>query len=868
MGLAAEKLSATQVNDKEQQRIDRMRERYQKGEAWLSVERARYFTESWDAQGPNTAPVKRVAEAMRNVYRNMTMYLDSDDRIAGYMTEDYLGIPIDIERGIFNDVLATELRKSTLIKARIKASVKGMSYMLKSGKLKSFLAEQKSSREKGSAGPLDIGLDTLQSRRVNAFQITAANEKELLKTLLPKWKGRTIADEIEKAVFSSGLSSEENTAFAMAIPGNTSRQVQMFSTAATIATIQGHVILDFASVLKKGLNGIEAEINSRRSNSKNTEDQMAYLDAALISLDGIRIYARRLSQRIEQEIKITSDEDRKKELALMLKHCKKVPFEPATSFREAVQSIWIIKTAVELAQPVNLHCFGRLDQDLNDYYLADFAVGKIDSEEAVVLLEELLLKVMSQNIRPESNLLGNFYQRFLGSSPITLAGTQPDGSDATNDLTYLFIEAAHRSKAVTNVSVRIAPSTPEKVLETIAGHLYNGTSSFSLYNDDTHIPAMLKSGFSEPDSRDYAIMGCVEATCPGKTGSMSGAAMLLSRVLDITLRGGDARTLAGLIKGEGKENAKFSERDFETFDELLEAFLFQTRYFIEKVVKVSNLRDQVFAEKLPAPLISIFIDGCTEKAADVTQKGGKYDLTGISFINSIANVTDSLLAIKHLVFQQGKYSLDQFRAAVDADYEGYEALLQDIKSIEGKWGNNNPESNALAAYIVEAISKETYKHRSYKDASVVPYMISITTHTIDGRLSIASPDGRRAATPYAAGANPYNVDKSGVTATLQSVAALPHEEIMGCAVNVRFHPTGIGHNQAARRKWTSLVRTYFRLGGAQLQPTVAGAETLAAAQKDPDTYRDLIVKVGGYSTYFVDLGREIQDEIISRTEHR
>jgi formate C-acetyltransferase len=527
--------------------------------------------------------------------------------------------------------------------------------------------------------------------------------------------------------------------------------------------------------------------------------------------------------------------------------------------------MWTVKTAVELAHPVYLHCFGRLDQDLFPYYQQDLAAGRITPAAAVELLAELLLKIMSQNIRPESNILSNFYHRFLGSSPVTLGGLTAEGEDATNDLTYLFLAAAHLSKAITNVSVRIHERTPPRVLLDIAHYLAQGTSSFSLFNDPVNIQAMINRGFDERDARDYAVMGCVETTCPGQTGPMSANALQLSQLLNITLRNGDGRLLAGTIAGDGP--ATGSPDSFQSFDQLLEALYQQAEFFLSKIAAGSNLRDRVFAERQPAPLLSAFVRDCADRGQDVTRGGARYIFAGVSMINSIANLVDALYAIRELVFTRRRVSLPDFIQAVDDNFVGHEPLLREIQDLPGKWGNGDPATDQLAHDVMKHLFGLTYKYRTSLGGPFVAYIISMITHTIDGRLSIATPDGRRAATPYAASCNPYNVERCGVTAALRSVAALPFEDVMGCAVNVRFHPSAVGNNEEARAKWASLVRTYFQLGGAQIQPTGASAETLRAAQRSPEQYRDLIVKVGGYSTYFVDLGREIQEEIIARTEH-
>ncbi len=472
---------------------------------------------------------------------------------------------------------------------------------------------------------------------------------------------------------------------------------------------------------------------------------------------------------------------------------------------------------------------------------------------------------MSQNIRPESNILSNFYHRFLGSSPVTVGGLRPDGQDGTNELTSLFLLAAHRSRAITNISVRVHEKTPPGLLEEVAGYLAEGTSNYSVFNDEIHIQAMQKRGFSEEDARDYAIMGCVEATCPGKTGSMSASGLLLTRLLDITLRNGDSKTLAGTIRKDGLPTG--TPAAYQDFEQLLGALFTQSRHSIKQIVQASDIRDKVYAEHLPAPFISAFMDGCLENCRDVTRGGARYDLSGISMINSIANLADSLWVIKKLVFEKKKFTLEQLVRAIDVDFSGHKDILTEIRNLKGKWGNGNSECDRLAARVAKELFAETYNHRSYKDAPFVVYMISMITHTFDGRLSIASPDGRRAATPYAASCNPANVERSGVTAALRSISAIPYEDTLGCAVNMKFHPSSVGSRPETQAKWAALVKTYFQLGGPQLQPTCVSAETLKDARSNPDDYRDLIVKVGGYSTYFTELGREIQQEIIDRTEH-
>lgn len=860
---SSEKLYSKTLMDGE--RIAEIRRRYKEGPAFISVERARYYTESWKETEECDVPLPlRVSLAMKNVYEKMTHYLDPLDRIAGCWTEYFLGVPIPVERGEYNNVLEAELDMKELVIFRARSLSKGLVYMLRKGVFREFVKNQRLIRSSGKP-PLNMKLKTMSKRAVNPYQIKPEDRKLLLEDILPYWKGRTIADILQKELNRAGLYSKDMYDFVVALPGNTSRQVNLVSTCATIATIQGHVILDYALPLRKGLLRMKSEIKEKIKSEKINKSQEIFLRSIETALEGILIFSQRLAERISFELKREQAPARIAQLEKMLAICKKVPALPAESFEEAVQSIWTVKTAVELANPINLHCFGRLDQILYPYYEHDLRDGKLSREDALELLEELLLKVMSQNIRPESNILADFYHRFLGSTPITLGGVTPEGEDAVNELTYLFLDAARNSKAVTNVSVRIQPHRDQALLEKIAEHIHDGTSNISLYNDEINIEAMKKRGFSEEDARDYAVMGCVELTSPGRTGGMSANALLLSKVLDITLRNGDSMTMAGRIKSVG---LKTGEADsFSSFEELLKAFLRQGKHAIEQLVSASNIRDKLYAELLPAPYISVFIDGCVEKMKDVTRGGARYDISGISMINSVANVTDSLYAIKKLVYEEKKFTMRELIEGMDDNFIGYEDIHKLIRQLPGKWGNGERETDELAFRVTKALFDETYKYRNFKGGPFVVYMISMTTHTIDGRLSMATPDGRLAGTPFAASCNPFNVERNGVTAVLRSVAGLPFKDVMGCAVNVKFHPNAVGETPSARKKWASLVKTYFKMGGAQIQPTVASAETLREAQRSPQNYKDLIVKVGGYSTYFVELGREIQEEVIARTEH-
>lgn len=848
------------------ERIERFRNRYQDEVPVISIERAKYYTEKWfETEDSGLPPNVRVALAMKNVYENMTYYVDPDDRIAGYWTEDFSGVPIDIEKGLFNFVFQNELKWSKMLKFRIKSILTTFKYLLKKGEFRNFFKRMKTFKA-GGAQPTDLRIKTMMKREINPFTIEKKDRKILLKKLFPKWKDKTIVDILEKVIPESGLLGGDMLDFTAGFPANNSRQTILISMCSTIAVIQGHIILDFEKVIKNGLLKMKSEVEGLLGKGDSfSQNERDSLESFKIAIEGIIVYCTNLALQLEKKIKAENDSSQKEVYKTLLENCKKVPLLPAESFHEAIQSAWTIKTAVEIAHPINLHCLGRMDQIFYPYYKKDLENGRITKDGARELLAELLLKLMSQNIRPETNLLSSFYHRFLGSTPVTIGGLKPDGIDGTNDLTYLFIEAANLSRAVTNVAIRVNENTPNDLLLAVADTLYQGSSNLSLFNDDVNIQAMLNRGFEEMDARDYATMGCVEMLCPGKTGAMSANALLLCRLLDITMQNGDSQTFVGKIKNLGLKTG--DPDSFSSFEEFLSAFLTQARNQIELLAKLSNLRDQIYEEYLPAPYVSAFMQGCLESKKDVSQGGAKYDLSGISFINSIANLIDSLYVIKKLVFDEKIVNFKQFLEAIDNNYLEFQDLHQKIMKIEGKWGNGYDEVDELGRYVTSELFKETYIYKNHRGGPFVPYVISMITHTIDGRLSIASPDGRRGATPYAASCNPYNVEKNGLTSVFKSVSSLEFEHVLGAAVNIKLHPTAIGRTEELRNKWITLIRTYFELGGAQVQPTVVSTEMLRDAQLNPEDFRSLIVKVGGYSTYFVDLGIEIQNEIIARTEH-
>jgi formate C-acetyltransferase len=847
------------------ERILRLRRRLLKETPAVSIERARYYTEHWrSTEESGLAPGIRVALAMKHVFQNMRHQVDPDDRIAGAWTENPIGIPLDIERGLFNRVFAVECDRASMLWFQIKGQLKFLTFMIRRVGPLVLYQRIKQLKAFGAAMP-SIGLDTIDRRKVNPYRIDPEDRRLLQRELLPYWEGRTIADLLPKALEEAGTYGGDLLSFTASLPPTNSRNETIISTAAAMGTWQGHLVLDHETPVRKGLLAMREDARAALAAVPPESKEHDFLRSLETALDGVIVFAERLAERVHQELERTTEPDRRAELERISEDCRVVPLQPARSFRQAVQSYWTVKTAVELAMPFNVHAPGRLDQLFGSYYEDDLAAGRITREEACELLEELFLKVMSHNMRPYSNYVGAFAQRFEGSEPVTLSGQTRTGSDATNALTYVMLDAADRSRAALNFVVRTHPGSPEALYDAVAAIHARGCSSVSIMNDTVAIEALQRRGFDEIDARDYAITGCVDMCAPGKTGGEAFSALLLCRVLDATLRNGDSQTLIGTVHEVGPRTG--DPDGFTSFDQLVDAFIAQAEHAVEQIVKASRIRDALYAEHLPAPLISAFMQGCLERKWDVVHGGALYDLEGILFMNSIANVVDSLHVIRTLIFERKRYTFRQLLEAIDHNFVDYEELHREIRAVENRWGNGDPATDRLAREITDRLFAATYRHRTYKGGVVAPFVNSMTSHTYDGRISIATPDGRRAGTPLAASCNPYNVEKAGPTAVLRSVAALDFRHLLGCAVNIRVHPSAIGRTPETQRKWVGLIRTYFQLGGVQLQPSVVSTETLRAAQRDPDSYGDVIVKVGGYSAYFVDLGHEVQNELIARTEH-
>ena len=534
------------------------------------------------------------------------------------------------------------------------------------------------------------------------------------------------------------------------------------------------------------------------------------------------------------------------------------------SFYEAIQLISFTQNIINIIYQRSVVALGRLDQILWSFYKEDIDKNKITRDFALDLIEELNLKLtwnvtlLPTDYTTVANALGQ------NTQTITISGMDKNGNDATNEISYLFLEAYKNLKAfTTDLSIRIHNKTPVTFFKE-AIKVFQSTSGIAFYNDDNIIPAMIKGGYTTEDAHNYAIIGCVEPTSQGNTFAATGRMYInLPGVLELTLNNGYCnltQQIGGLETG--------NPGNFSTYNEFYSAFIRQLQYNIEKCVKIAELGDEETINHFPQPFVSAIIEGCMEEGKDYTAGGARYNFSSITAYG-FATLVDSMFNIKKLVYENKKITLSEFITVLNSNFTGQEELRQYLLHKSSKWGNDEEEVDRLANELWDLFCSEVVKHKCLRNGQYNPGAYSMGIHVIEGLFTRASADGRKANQPLSNSLSPVNnMEKNGLTAVLNSIAKLNYElAINGVAVNIRMNAQNFSREEHIE-KFYHLLKSYFTAGGVQIQPTVVSTELLKDAQIHPENYSDLIVKVGGYNATFVDLGNPIQNDIINRQEHK
>ncbi|MEL7639249.1 MAG: glycyl radical protein [Solidesulfovibrio sp.] len=692
-------------------------------------------------------------------------------------------------------------------------------------------------------------LDRLEKRAGDVFLISE-EKKAILRGLFPYWDGKT-TNELATALMTA--EAKEAQAHGVFTVGN-----YYFNGV-------GHIGVDYALVLDKGLSGVIAEAEAALAGLELTNPaHMAkhiFLSAVVLANKAVIRFANRFAALAEDMAGKEADAGRREELLEIARVCAKVPAQPAETFAEALQSFWFVQLVLQIES--NGHSISpmRFDQYLFPYLLADRGITAAKAQE---LLDLLFIKFNEINkVRDEGST------KAFGGYPmfqnLIVGGVDREGEDATNPLSYMCLQATANTKLYQpSISIRVHSDTPRALYEKAAEVTRLGLGMPAYYNDRFIIPALLSRGLTREDARDYGIIGCVEPQVGGKTEGWHDAAFFnIAKVLELTLNDG-----VDPLTGDRLGPATGDLTSLATYDDLMAAYRAQMAYFVKLLVLSDNAVDMAHGQRAPLPFLSSLVADCIAKGKALQQGGAHYNFTGPQGVG-VANVADSLAALKKLVYEDQAVSLAAIKDALADDFAGVagESLRQMLQNRAPKYGNDEPYADEIAHEAALAYCREVEKYTNPRGGKFQPGLYPVSANVPLGAVVGATPDGRKAGTPLADGVSPVSgMDHSGPTASVKSVTKLDHVIASnGTLLNMKFHPNAV-KDERGIANLIAVTETLFNGGGTHIQYNVIGKETLRDAQDNPDNYRGLVVRVAGYSAFFTSLDRAIQEDIISRTE--
>ncbi|MBO7214311.1 MAG: glycyl radical protein [Clostridia bacterium] len=746
---------------------------------------------------------------------------------------------------------------------------------------------------------LEAEFDTVEKRAADPFYISEQTKGEL-RDAYKYWKGKTTSD-----LAKSNMDPRAYEAFVthgMFTPGN------YFYNGI------GHVNVNYEKVLKIGYRGIIKEAQDAKAKvpvyCPEYMQRMNFLDAVIESAEAVIGYAKRYSALAKELADKERDYNRKQELLQIAKNCEKVPEFPATSFYEACQSFWFIQLLLQVESSGHSISPGRFDQYMYPFYKKDLDAGKITVEQAQELIDCIWVKLNDINKVRDAVSADGFagYGMFQN---LIVGGQDIRGIDATNDLSFMCLEASmHVPLPQPSISIRVWNGSPQDLLIKAGALTRLGTGLPAYYNDEVIIPSIMSRGVTLEDARDYCIIGCVEPQKGGKTDGWHDAAFFnMCRPLELVFTQGVDK---GVQIGPRTKNVC----DMVTFEEFYDAYKEQQAYFVQLLVNANNAIDTAHATRCPLPFQSSMVADCIGRGKSLQEGGAIYNFTGPQGFG-IANNTDGLIAIRKLVFEEKKLSMKEFKEAMDNNFGyGYTGagainLTKDVASKLAdngvpvnediiaaiyrsvttagtltdaekrkyrevkrlidedcpKYGNDIFEIDMFARDVANTYTKEVEKYRNPRGGVFQAGLYPVSANVPLGTQTGATPDGRLAFTPIADGIGPASGrDKKGPTATANSVAKLEQDVASnGTLLNQKFHPSAL-QGAAGLAKFVALIRSYFDQKGMHVQFNVVTKETLLDAQKNPENYKTLVVRVAGYSALFTSLSKSLQDDIIARTE--
>lgn len=693
-------------------------------------------------------------------------------------------------------------------------------------------------------------MKVMSERKLVSFHTTEEDCKLQAAEIIPFWKGRTIREKLLSRMTPEWHDCYEAGIFTEFMeqrgPGHTCGGEQVFTTG----------YLDYKEKIKKTMDALDW------MNDPEASDKMEELKAMDICCDAVIILGERYHEMAVEKAAAETDPKRKAELEQIAKNLEVVPAHKPQTFWQAIQLYWFTHLAVTTElNPWDAFSPGRLDQHLNPYYEADVEAGILDDEHALELLECLWVKFYNQPAPVKVGITLKESATYTDFANINTGGVTPEGKNGVNNVSYLILDCMDEMKLVQpNSNVTISKKSPQKFLKRACEISRKGWGQPAFYNTEAQITELINAGKSLEDARRGGSSGCVETGAWGSEAYILTGYMNIPKIFQLTLFNGfdeySGKQL-GLQLGYAK--------DFKTFDELWDAFKKQMKHFVDIKIRGNNVIERLYAEEMPAPCLSVVTNDCISNAKDYNAGGARYNTNYIQGVG-IGTVTDCVASVKYNVYDEKNFTMEELIEAMEHNFEGYDYIYSLVHDKTPKYGNDDDYADDLMREVFNLYHDTIVGRPNMKGGKYGIDMLPTTCHVYFGDVILATPNGRKAHKPVSEGISPEkSADTNGPTAVIKSCAKMDHLATAGTLLNQKFTPNVVA-GEAGLNNMASLVRSYFAMDGHHIQFNVVDRQTLIEAQKHPEDHKDLIVRVAGYSDFFRNLDKPLQDEIIERTE--
>ncbi len=687
--------------------------------------------------------------------------------------------------------------------------------------------------------------DEATQKRLDEFGLSPSEKKELRDCVL-RWCGSDGKQEYVQ-YYAIGDISPENDAGSRAWSKGDSGVVFWGS-----GWIENHSIRDYAKIIRIGYDGIRKEIESKLAKADLADPDFPrkenFWKAGITICEAGILLGQKYADFAKERAAAQKDPQEKERYRIMAETCARVPKKGARTLFEAVQALWFAHILTCAEDGINANSLGRLDQIFNPYYQADIESGRITRDQAVELMEELACKLYLD----------------YDVQAITLGGVDEKGNDAVNEMSYILLESTRNVGFVRDVSIRLHSKSPHAFVRYAAEMIAQGGGIPFMFNDDCFIKALSDHGITLEDARNYAPIGCIELTIPGRANPHAVSGWFNStKCLELALFDGqDPRT----GRQVGPKTGTLAGH--KTYDDLLKAYFTQVEFFAKRMVYLCNRGELAQREQGPLPCWSILTDDCIKRGRDITDGGAVYNYHSICFLGT-ANTADSLMAVKKLLYDEKKIGAPELLQALKNNFAGAESLRKMLLTQAPKYGNDQPEVDALAALVANHFIDVMDRMKSPLNGRYFVHLFSFLINIEFGKMVGATPDGRKVNEPLAYSLSAHQGrDVKGVTAMLNSLSRLPHDRAAGASAAIIDVDPVLVEGEAGIERLAQLIKTAIQMKVGQLQWNVVTVERLKKAQEDPEHYGNIAVRVAGYSQMFKLINRELQDHIIARTKHR